>query len=350
MARASRLDEAVGWLRERLPDGWTTSLTRRASGGGGIQVAAPSGSSAELDVWVLKDATPRSVSALPPGEAPTLVVADWLSSRTQQILRTQGSSFLDSTGNAEIRLSEPGLFVRTEGAKRNPSPAPLRGPSLRGPKAWALLRTLAEVPPPIGVRELAEAVEVDAGYVSRVLRVLEDELLVTRTPRGPVTAVEWEGVLRRASSSYALFDANVSTTWVASSGPERLLDDLSAKRAGRWVVTGSFAAGRVAPVAAPEQAVIFTNDTERLVRGGRLLPATRGANVVLLEPYDPIVFERTLTSDGVPNVSVAQAALDCLRGNARMPAEGEALLAWMRKNEARWRIGALTARPKRRAS
>lgn len=350
MARTSRLDEAVGWLRERLPDGWTTSLTRRASTGGGIQVAAPSGASAELDVRVLKDAAPRSVSALSPAEGPTLVVADWLSARTQQILRGRGSSFLDSTGNAEIRLTEPGLFVRTEGAKRNPSPAPTKGPSLRGPKAWALLRTLAEVPPPIGVRELAEAVEVDAGYVSRVLRVLEDELLVTRAPRGPVTGVEWEGLLRRASSTYALFDANVSTTWVASSGPERLLDDLSAKRSGRWVVTGSFAAARVAPVAAPEQAVIFTDDAERLARAGRLLPATRGANVVLLEPYDPIVFDRMLTSDGVPNVSVAQAALDCLRGNARMPAEGEALLAWMRKNEARWRTGTLTARTKRRAS
>ena len=52
MARPSRLDEAVGWLREALPDGWTTSLTRRASAGGGIQVASPSGSSAELEVRV----------------------------------------------------------------------------------------------------------------------------------------------------------------------------------------------------------------------------------------------------------------------------------------------------------
>jgi len=91
-----------------------------------------------------------------------LVVADWLSDRAQQILRARGASFLDSTGNAEIRLSKPGLFVRTEGAKRNPSPTPTKGPSLRGPKAWALLRT-RENPAPLGVRELAEAVHVDAG-------------------------------------------------------------------------------------------------------------------------------------------------------------------------------------------
>jgi len=87
-----------------------------------------------------------------------------------------------------------------------------------------------------------------------------------------------------------------------------------------------------------------------LARVGRLLPATNGANIVLLEPYDPIVFDRTVTADEIPNVSVAQAALNCLTGNARMPAEGEALLAWMRKNEPRWRIGSLPARRKRLVS
>lgn len=350
MARPSRLDEAVGWLREALPDGWTTSVTRRAPGGGGIRITAPSGSGAELEVRTLKDAPPRSVATLALDDGPNLVVADWLSNRAQQVLRGRGAGFLDTTGNAEIRLTEPGLFIRTEGANHNPSPVSTKGPNLRGPKAWALLRTLVEVPPPLGVRELAETVDVDAGYVSRVLRVLETELLVTREPRGPIAAVEWEGVIRRASSTYALFDANVSTTWVATSGPERLLDDLAGKRCGRWAVTGSFAAGRVAPVAAPEQAVIFADDIERLARAGRLLPATQGANVVLLEPFDPIVFDRTVTSGRITNVSVAQAALDCLRGNARMPAEGEALLAWMRKNEPRWRTGALAGRRKQQTS
>lgn len=350
MAHRSRLDDAVGWLQEELPDGWTTSVTRRASAGGDIRIAAPSGEAAQLKVQTIKDAAPRLVSALASEEGPVLVVADWLGDRAQQILRARGVSFLDSTGNSEIRLDRPGLFVRTEGAKRNPFPTPTKGPNLRGPKAWALLRTLAEIPPPLGVRELAEVVNVDAGYVSRGIRVLENELLVTRSPRGPITSVEWEGVLRRAASTYSLFDANASTTWVATSGPGRLLADLTGKRAGRWAVTGSFAAARVAPVAAPEQAVIFTDDPERLARAGRLLPATSGANIVLLEPYDPIVFERLVTSDVIPSVSVAQAALDCLTGNARMPAEGEALLAWMRKNEPRWRIGSLPARKKRLVS
>jgi hypothetical protein len=290
-----------------------------------------------MEIIAPADGTPRAAAALDIGADPTLVVADWLSERTQEVLRSRGASFIDATGNADVRLSEPGLFVRTQGSVRDPSPKPTKGPTLRGPKAWALLRTLVEVPPPLGVRELATAVDVDAGYVSRVLAVLEQEALVTRTPRGPITAVEWEGVLRRCVSTYSLFDSNRTSTWVATGGPERFFADLARKRAGKWAITGSFAAARLAPVTAPEIAVIYADDVDRLARAGRLLLTTRGANVIVAEPYDPIVFDRTVTDNRGTYVSVAQVAIDSLTGNARMPAEGEAVIAWMRKNEQRWR-------------
>lgn len=347
MARRAGIDVAVGQLREVLPDGWKASVARRDRSGSSIRIIAPGGATAELEVTSLKDASPRSVAELGTRNGPTLVVADWLSDRSRALLRESGASYVDATGNTEVRLSEPGLFVRTEGARRNPSPLPTKGPSLRGPKAWALLRTLAEVPPPIGVRELAESVDVDAGYVSRALRVLEDELLVTRTPRGPVTKLDWEGLLRRATTTYGSFDANETSTWVAPGGPDRFLADLAAKRAGRWAITGSFAASRLAPVAAPEVAMVYAEDVERVSRAGRLLPARRGTNVILAEPFEPIVFERTVTSGVDTYVSTAQVALDCLTGNARMPAEGEAVLTWMHKNEPRWRNGTLRPRSKR---
>lgn len=350
MTRRARLDEAAGWLRKVLPGGWTVSVARRGRAGGRLRVSAPSGATAEIEARSVKDASPRSVAALPPREGPTLVVADWLSERSRELLRSRDTSFLDATGNAEIRLTQPGLFIRADGADRNPSPKPASGPGLRGPKAWSLLRTLAEAPPPFGVRELALAVDVDAGYVSRVLRALEEELLLSRAPRGPVSDVDWEGVLRRAASTYSLFDANETSTWVTTSGPERLLHDLTDRRIGRWAVTGSFAVARLAAVAAPELAVIYTDDEERLARAGRLLPVTRGANVVLAAPYGPIAFDRAVESGGICYASTAQVALDCLTGNARMPAEGEAVLSWMRKNEARWRTGTLSPRRHQRGA
>jgi hypothetical protein len=303
-----------------------------------------------MAVLALADGTPRAAAALDVGPSPTLVVADWLSERTQEVLRSRGASFIDATGNADVRLSEPGLVIRTQGSVRDPAPKPTKAPTLRGPKAWAVLRTLVEVPPPLGVRELAGAVDVDAGYVSRVLAVLEQELLITRTPRGPVTAVEWEGVLRRCVTTYSVFDSNQTSTWVATGGPERFFSDLAGKRAGTWAITGSFAAARLAPVAAPEIAVIYADDVDRLTRAGRLLATTRGANVIVAEPYDPIVFDRTVSDNRETYVSVAQIAMDSLTGNARMPAEGEAVIAWMRKNEQRWRIGPLQPRLSKRSA
>jgi hypothetical protein len=349
MARPG-LDEAAEWLRELLPGDWTVTVARASKQRNDVRVKAPSGSAVSVEVKLLKDASPRAVAGLAASSSPSLAVADWISPRAREVLRSGGTSYIDATGNAEIRLANPAVYIRTTGAHRSPKPKPAPGPRLRGPKAWAVLRTLAETPPPFGVRELAEAVDVDPGYVSRVLRALEEEVLVTREPRGPVTSVDWEGVIRKAASTYSVFDSNETSTWVATSGPTRLVEDLASKRIGEWAVTGSVAASRLAPVAGPEMAIIYTTDPERVVSAGRLLPTEEGANAVLAIPYDPVVFETVAKVDGVPYVSPAQTAMDSLTGNARMPAEGEALIEWMRRNEPRWRTRGLRSRSERKGA
>ena len=68
------------------------------------------------------------------------------------------------------------------------------------------------------------------------------------------------------------------------------------------------------------------------------LPTDQGANVALLSPFDPIVWTNTIQEGSRSYVACAQAAVDCLTGNGRMPAEGEALLKWMSQNEKIWRL------------
>ncbi len=143
-------------------------------------------------------------------------------------------------------------------------------------------------------------------------------------------------MIRKLAETYSFFAANETTTWVASGGPEQLLDDITAAKAGRWAVTGSFVASSIAPVAAPAIAIVYADDPERFAKVGRLLPSKIGANVILAKPYDPIVFRRGWRDAGFPSVSVAQSAVDALTGNARMPAEGEALIKWMRRDPSRW--------------
>jgi len=217
--------------------------------------------------------------------------------------------------------------------------------NIRGPRAWALLRTLAEVQPPYGVSDLANAIDADAGYVSRLLSALSDELVISRAPRGPVGGVEWEPLLAQLTAGYSLLDSNETTNWIASAGPEQFLEDLVASNAKRWAITGSFAASPLVSVAAPEIAVIYADDPERIATATRLRQVRNGGNVVIALPYDRIVFERTWTKDNAIYVSPAQAAIDCLTGPGRMPAEGEALLDWMRRKAPRWQATSLAAQP-----
>ena len=149
-------------------------------------------------------------------------------------------------------------------------------------------------------------------------------------------------MLRQLATTYSLFDANETSTWVAPAGPDQMLSDAAAAKARRWAATGSFVASTIAPVAAPEVAVVFTDDPERLAKTARLLPTKVGANVILAKPYDPIVFQRGWPNAEFPSVSIAQLAIDLLTGNARMPAEGEALIKWMRRDPSRWQAARLS--------
>lgn len=340
-ASRRRLDETVEQLRALVPSEWEVRVTRRNADGGEIEVIADDGADTSVAVVTRKRLEPRSVDRLPLSEQPSLVFAQWLSPRTRELLRERNVGFMDSTGNVELRLPRPALLIRTDGADRDPEPKPASGPTLRGPRAWALMRTLAEVPPPYTASDLADRLDIDNGYVTKVLQALVDERLIEREPRRPVTAVAWEALLRQIASSYSLFDSNETSTWVASSGPAQLLDDLAGKNARRWAVSGSFATSGLISITAAQTAVIYTDDPERLAKLARLLPTDTGANVVLAQPFDPIVFDRLRTGGNYPRVSVAQTATDLLTGNARMPEEGEALLEWMGRNEARWRSGTL---------
>jgi hypothetical protein len=94
---------------------------------------------------------------------------------------------MDGTGNTDLRLSRPALVIVTDGADRDPDPKPASGPTLRGPRAWALMRTLAEVRPPYSAGDLAASVAIDKGYVSKVLQALVADRLIECEPRRPVT-------------------------------------------------------------------------------------------------------------------------------------------------------------------
>lgn len=355
----------VAWLRERLPSSWTVELSRRGEatldatrGDAVIEVKAANVFAtvvveakltvAPRDVDRMLGGVGRKLRALGP-QLPILVIARWLSPRTRELLTAEGLNYLDQTGNSSIRLDNPAVFIRTEGSLRDPSPAPRSRARLRGPKAARLIRTLIDVRPPYGVRELAAAAALAPGYVSRLLDVLDEEALIERGRRRRVEQTDVPGLLRRWATSYDVFRSNGTATFIAPRGADEALAALSRGRgSGRIAVTGSFAAVRLAPVAAPALLTAYCEDGDTLARELDLLPADQGANVALLRPFDRVVWERTDESGGIQYVAPAQAAADCLTGNGRMPAEGDALVSWMVAHEQSWRQMTLTPAPKSR--
>lgn len=64
------------------------------------------------------------------------------------MLYARGINYLDLTGGTRLRLDEPTVFLRTDGAPRDPEPTERAPASLRGAKAGRLVRVLADVRPP----------------------------------------------------------------------------------------------------------------------------------------------------------------------------------------------------------
>jgi hypothetical protein len=87
---------------------------------------------------------------------------------------------------------------------------------------------------------------------------------------------------------------------------------------------------------------VYCENVNALAGALDLIPTDEGPNVVLLRPFDSVVWQRTDQQDGIRYVAPTQAAVDCLTGNGRMPAEGEALLEWILANESQWRLDSLS--------
>jgi hypothetical protein len=266
-----------------------------------------------------------------------LVVAPYLSSRTRELLEARGINYLDTTGNVRIALRRPALFIRTHGAERDPWPPGSKLRSLKGPAASRVVRAVLDFKPPYGLSELAARCGSPLATVHRVIALLDTEGLLAREPRGPITDVDWQGVFERWTSEYSLFGSNQVATYLEPRGLDSLLDRLREADL-RYAVTGSLAAAQFAPVAAPRLAMVFVDgDIEIAAETLGVTPIESGANVFLIEPFDPVALERAVEKDGIRYAAASQVAADLATSPGRGPSESAALVKWMTANEDAWR-------------
>lgn len=265
----------------------------------------------------------------------SLIVADYLSPRSRQVLVDSNVSYIDTTGNIRIFNDNPGLFIEASGAQTSPwaETAPLR--SLKGRGAGRAVRALVDTRPPFGVRELGTKTNVPIATLSRVIDLLERDAIVERADDGGVLSVDWTNAIRRWSQDYELRRSNTVDSYLEPRGLTVLRDKLRRAQSG-YAITASLAADWFPPIAPTQVAAIYVRNSGVFAKEIGLRPVDSGANVLLIEPFDKVVFERTMRFGELVTAAPSQVAVDLLTGPGREPSEGEELLRWMRENRDAW--------------
>lgn len=327
-------------LERKLPPGWSANIMDAPRGIDAIMsIRSPDRREGAIVIQAHAGLTPKRAAQLAGGTTdglPLAVFARYLSESTRARLRDLDIGYLDLTGNIRIILSKPGLVIETEGASVDPDRQQRPARTLRGSKAGRVVRLLVDRRSPPGVREIAEATRVDAGYVSRVLTLLDSEALINRTGRGKIESVDWLALLRRWATEAPLDSRGTGMTLLEPRGLSALRTKLASSNE-RYVVTGGLAAKAVAPIAPPRLATVWLRDASEAAERLQLRPAEAGANVLAIEPSDDSVFDGAIERDGIHHAALSQIAGDLLTSPGRGPAEAEELIAWMLANEEEWR-------------
>jgi len=312
-------------------------------------LTAPDGATAALVVEAKETVDPRNVSRVldqlnlhkeqlpPPPSASGILVAPFLGPRTRQLLKSGACGFVDSTGNAWLALSSPALFLETTGAMKDPKPPPERPLlSLKGQAAGRAVRAICDFSPPFKLRDLARRARVSPPTLSRVLTLLDREALVDRDRKGTVINSDWQGTIRRWTEDYAFSTSNRVRMFLDPRGIDAFKSKLSSLTR-TYAATGSLVASRIEPIAPPRLAQVFVENINAAAESLDLKEVEKGANVMLAEPFAPVVFDRVSNRKGLICAALTQVAADLLTSPGRAPEEAERLLIWMENNTDAWR-------------
>lgn len=272
-----------------------------------------------------------------------VLAAPFVSPTTRAQLDQRGLGWFDLTGNLRLRLDGPAVFLDRAGAERSGfrDPADRLLKSLRGPAAAKVVLELAETALPVGVRELAERAQVGAATSARVLELLDREAAVSRSEDGAVIAVRKRSLMDRWVQDYQVMTSNEVIPALDPRGLSHALKALASLDT-RVVVTGSAAAraylpDRMTPVSPMVSLNLYTEDPISLMAELGLKTAVRGANVLVMRPYDVVVHTKARLVDGIQYAPPAQVVADLLTGPGRSTEEAEQLMAALDTDEPGWK-------------
>ncbi len=340
--------QVVKALGERLPSTWRLDVVGSRGRRGGtrpeavVRLRAADGTRSEVLLEARRRVDPVDVRAvvdqarrLARGRA-VWIVAPFLGPRTRERLTQERVGFADATGNMRLVLEKPALFIESAGADRDPRASTRALASLKGRAAGRVVRALCDYRPPYGIREIAGRSGTSLASLARVTALLEREAVVVRDEKGGIAGADPETLIRRWTQDYSLLGTNGARTYLEPRDLKALTRKLK-ELPGRYAVTGSLAAAARIAVPPPRLGTVYVDDPAAAAAKLGLKSVDAGANVFLVRPFDPVVYERASIVDAVNYAAASQVAADLLTSPGRGPVEGEDLLAWMTKDPDAWR-------------
>jgi hypothetical protein len=243
-----------------------------------------------------------------------LLVSPFLSPEKRKECREAGVYYIDLSGN--VYLEYGGLYVEREGFQ-NLFPEKRMGRNPFSDKASLILRAmLGEKERQWGVRELAQAVNLDPGFVSRMLRELENRGYVRRRD-GKIGIRDPKSLLDDWVNTYDYRKNNELKFFCLAKGPDEILDKV--RQAGlsgyvRYCLGFQAGANLIAPYAVYNEVHIYVRDDDSIDlfrKKLKLDEVKQGANLSLVLPfYKNSVFHSPQKMEGLWVVSDIQLYLD----------------------------------------
>lgn len=242
-----------------------------------------------------------------------MVVTQFMGEVGRQLCAEMKVNWMDFSGNASIEA--PGLRIHIQGHpnqfKRRGRPGSLFAPKSSRIAHWLLLypgRAFAQ-------RELSQAVGMGEGFVSRIVRGLEEQELIVRESGGAVRVRDYDALLGAWREAYDFSKHTIVRGHIAARSSDEILRRLGehfdsahlqhavTSLAGAWLCT-HFAGFRL---------VVFyvaQHPDASVLQGIGFHEEQRGENVWLVVPNDAGVFLGASRRDGLMCVDPVQLYLD----------------------------------------
>ena len=264
-----------------------------------------------------------------------LLAVPFMGDAGRRICSESGVSWLDLSGNAHI--DAPGVHVRVEG-KENRFKRRGRPSNPFAPKSSRIARWLLLHPDEFHIqKEIATAIDVGAGFVSRVVRRLGELGLIERNEEGAVRARDPKLLLEAWAEHYAFERHHLLRGHVAARSGDELLARASSVLSSAGIehaATGLAGAWLLTHFAAFRTVTCYVADlpSNEVLDSLGFHEEERGANLWLALPVDEGVFAGVEERDGLPCASPLQVWLD-LKGQPERAGEAarhleETLLSW----------------------